>query len=73
MSHPDDSERRKADNTENRLCDFTSTKFGEMQIIEGDVGTGDRAGGEGRGKLNGGVRGISEMMDVSHDLGHGAW
>lgn len=40
-----DAERKKTGNIENRLCNFTSTKFGEMQMIEGDMGTRDRAWG----------------------------
>lgn len=62
-----DAERKKTDNIENRLCDFTSTKFGEMQIMEGDMGTRDRAWGWVRKKMNGGVRGIIDLVDVSHD------
>ena len=65
------TERRKTDNRENRLCDFTSTKFGEMQIIDGDMGTRDRAGGGSR-KTERRREGILGMMGVSHDLDHGA-
>lgn len=63
-----DTERKKTDDIENRLCNFTSTKFGEMQIIEGDMGTRDRTweGGSGK-KMNGGVRGIIDLVDASHD------
>lgn len=41
------AEWKKADEIENRPCDFTSTKFGETQMIESDLTMRDGDGGGG--------------------------
>lgn len=68
------AEWKKTDKIENRPCDFTSTKFGETQMIESDLTMREGVGrGQSEKTLNRRVRRISEMMDSFHDLDCCAW